>query len=194
MRDLQPRRDPIPSWARSYSPLGDLPFLRSMTELEQAAFANEFPSPGLAAFIAASTDEALQERERAEAQKPTNNGRTPPWYAPDGHTATSNFAVRDSARSAQPSGRLAPTHAAAGPLRAVENDAEMAERARACQFYSRGEIPSWLREWSPRGRRDFHSQHGATRPILLRQDKFSSEPFSVHGNQHERSFTGTGTS
>ncbi len=27
------------------------------------------------------------------------------------------------------------------------NDAEMAERAWACQFYSRGEIPPWLREW-----------------------------------------------
>ena len=59
-------RGEIPSWARNYSPLGDLPFLRHMTELEQIAFANEFPSPGLAAFIAASTDEALQERERAE--------------------------------------------------------------------------------------------------------------------------------
>ncbi len=106
-------------------------------------------SPGLAAFITASTDDALQERERAEARKHTSNGRTPPWYAPDGHKATSNFAVRDSVRSAQPSGGLAPTHAAAGTWRTVENDAEMAERAWACQFYSRGEIPPWLREWSP---------------------------------------------
>ena len=142
-------RGEIPSWARNYSPLDDLPFLRSMTGLEQIAFANEFPSPGLAAFIAASTDEALQERERAEARKHTSNSRTPPWYTPDGHKTTSNFAARDSVRSAQPGGRLAPTSAAAGTLRAVENDAEMAERARACQFYSRGEIPTWLREWSP---------------------------------------------
>ena len=120
-----------------------------MTGLEQTAFANEFPSPGLAAFIAASTEDALQERERAEVRKHTDNSRTPPWYAPDGHKATSNFAVRESVRNAQPSGWLAPRHAAAGTLRAVENDAEMAERARACQFYSRGEIPPWLREWSP---------------------------------------------
>ena len=94
-----------------------------------------------------------QERERSEVRKHTNNGRTPPWYAPDGHKATSNFAVRDSVTSAQPSVGLAPTHApdsATGPGRAVENDAEMAERAWACQFYSRGEIPPWLREWSPR--------------------------------------------
>jgi hypothetical protein len=61
----------------------------------------------------------------------------------------SNFAACDSVRSAQPSGGLEPAHAAAGTLRAVENDAEMAERARACHFYSRGETPDWLREWSP---------------------------------------------
>ncbi len=129
--------------------------IRTGQGLEQTAFARDFASPGLAAFIAASTDDALQERERAEARKHTSNGRTPPWYAPDGLKATSNLAapdsVFDSVRSAQPSGRLAPTHAAAGALRAVENDAEMADRARACQFYSRGEIPPWLREWSPRG-------------------------------------------
>ncbi len=121
-------------------------------------------------------------------RKHTSNGRTPPWYAPDGLKATSNFAVRDSesGRSAQPSEGPSPTHAAAGTLRAVENDAEMAERARACQFYSRGEIPPWLREW--------HSQHGATGPSLLRQPKFSPEHRSVHSNQHERRFTGTGTS
>ena len=55
-------REEIPSWARSYSPLDDLPFLRGMTELEQDTFANEFPSPGLVAFIAASTDAAIQVR------------------------------------------------------------------------------------------------------------------------------------
>ena len=38
----------------------------------------------------------LQEREQAEVRKYTSNGRTPPWYAPDGHTETPNFAVRDS--------------------------------------------------------------------------------------------------
>ena len=107
-------RGEIPPWVRNYSPLGDLPFLRSMTGLEQAAVANEFPSPGLVAFIAASTEEEIQERERAEVRKHTSNDRTPPWYVSDGHKATSNFAVRESARSAQPSGELAPTHADAG--------------------------------------------------------------------------------
>jgi hypothetical protein len=75
-----------------------------MTVLEQAAFASEFPNPGLAAFIAASTDEELQERERAEVRKHTSNSRTPPWYAPEGHKATPNLTERDSVRSTQPSG------------------------------------------------------------------------------------------
>jgi hypothetical protein len=81
-----------------------------MTGLEQAAFANEFPNPGLAAFISASTDEALQERERAEVRKHTSNSRTPPWYAPDGHKATPNFAARDSVRSLHPAQRGAGNH------------------------------------------------------------------------------------
>ena len=120
-------RGEIPSWMRSYSPLDDLPFLRGMTGLEQATFANKFPSPGLIAFIAASTDAAIQERERAEVRKHTSNDRTPPWYAPDGHKVTSNIAARDSDGSAQPGGRQAPTHAVAGTSRTGENDAEMAE-------------------------------------------------------------------
>ena len=123
-------RGEIPSWMRDYSPLGDLPFIRSMTGPEQTAFANEIPTPGLAAFIAASTDAALQEREQAEFRKHANNGRTPPWYAPDGHTETPNL---DSAYDG----------------RRIWNHAEMAERAWACELYSRGEIPTSLREWSP---------------------------------------------
>ena len=55
----------------------------------------------------------------------------------------------------------------------MENDAEMAERAWACQFYIRGEIPPWLREWSPRDDLTFirsmeplvFQSNGATGPI-----------------------------
>jgi len=118
-------RGEIPSWVRSYSPLGDLPFIRSMTELEQTTFASEFPTPGLAAFIAASTDAALQEREEAEVRKHTNNGRTPPWYAPGEHTEKPNSVAYDLAKSAQPN---VPTHApeSAYEGRRVWNDAQMA--------------------------------------------------------------------
>jgi hypothetical protein len=95
-------RGEIPSWVRSYSPLGDLPFIRSMTELEQTTFASEFPNPGLAAFIAASTDVVLQEREEAEVRKHTNNGRTPPWYAPGEHTETPSSVAYDFASLPSP--------------------------------------------------------------------------------------------
>ena len=89
-------RGEIPSWTRNYSPLGDLHFIRSMNVPEQIAFVTEITAAGATDFIAASTDAVLQEREQAEVRKYTSNGRTPPWYAPDGHTETPNFAVRDS--------------------------------------------------------------------------------------------------
>jgi hypothetical protein len=63
------RRGEMPSWVRNYSPRDDLTFIRNMTSSEQTAFAHEIPIPGLTAFIAASTDAALQEREQAEVRK-----------------------------------------------------------------------------------------------------------------------------
>jgi hypothetical protein len=87
-------RGEVPSWLRNYSPLGDLLFIRNMTEPEQTAFANLLPIPALIAFIAASTDTALQEREQAEVRKHVRIGSTPPWHATGGHTETANLTVR----------------------------------------------------------------------------------------------------
>ena len=59
-----------PPWPRSHSPLGDLPFIRNMTDLERKTFTNLIPNlipiHTLTAFTAACTDTALKEREQAE--------------------------------------------------------------------------------------------------------------------------------
>jgi hypothetical protein len=65
-----------------------------MTGPEQTAFANLIPVPTLTAFMAASTDAALQEREHAEVQKHVSIGSTPPWHATGGHTETANLTAR----------------------------------------------------------------------------------------------------
>ncbi len=72
-------RGEIPPWIRDWSPLDDLTFIRNMTTSEQASFTNMIPAPGLAVFMAASTEAELQKREQAEVQKHLNNGTTPPW-------------------------------------------------------------------------------------------------------------------
>ena len=72
-------RGEIPPWIRDWSPLDDLTFIRNMATSEQATFTSMIPAPGLAVFMAASTDAELQKREQAEVQKHLNNGTTPPW-------------------------------------------------------------------------------------------------------------------
>jgi hypothetical protein len=87
-------RGEVPSWLRNYSPLEDVHFIRNMTASEQTAFANLIPIQTLTAFMAASTDAALQEREHAEVRKHANIGSTPPWHATGGHTETTNLTAR----------------------------------------------------------------------------------------------------
>jgi hypothetical protein len=71
----------VPPWPRSYSPLGDRSFIRTMTDLERKTFTNLIPIHTLTAFTAASTDAALKEREQAEVRKHTSIGSTPPHVA-----------------------------------------------------------------------------------------------------------------
>ena len=87
-------RGGVPSWLSNYSPLEDVHFIRNMTASEQTAFANLIPIQALTAFMAASTDAALQEREHAEVRKHANIGSTQPWHATGGHTETTNFTAR----------------------------------------------------------------------------------------------------
>ena len=115
-------RGEVPSWPRNYSPLGDLSFIRNMTELEQTTFANLIPIPNLATFMAASDEAVLQEREQTEVRKYANAGRTPPWHMPGGHTEAPNSASRTPATNRDYSARFQTSPVTANSLPDVNTE------------------------------------------------------------------------
>jgi hypothetical protein len=117
-------RGEVPSWLRNYSPLEDVQFIRNMTASEQAAFANLIPIQALTAFMAASTDAALQEREHAEVRKHTNIGSTPPWRATGRHTETTNLTARTPTTDQGYPARSQTSPVTASSLPRVSNETE----------------------------------------------------------------------
>jgi S-formylglutathione hydrolase FrmB len=139
---------------RNDSPLDDLTFIRNMTGSEQTAFAHEIPIPGLTAFLAASTDAALQEREQAEVRKHANNGRMPPWYAPSVHTETPNLAVRTPTTNRDYPDHFQTSLVTASNLPGVGTETEMPNQLRRDGFVVRTPTTNRVTPLQPgRGRR-----------------------------------------
>ena len=62
---------------RNFSPLGDLEYIRRMSPTEQAGLSAQGISIGT---LISATEAEWQARERAEVQKYTEQGETPPWH------------------------------------------------------------------------------------------------------------------
>ena len=70
-------RGEIPRFHRNFSPLGDLDYIRRMPPTEQAGLSAQGISIGT---LISATEAEWQARERAEVQKYTEQGETPPWH------------------------------------------------------------------------------------------------------------------